>query len=201
MVSFPEILRRSGAHSLVWRRLLCSGIPQCRFHYIRNKVCPCILMIFQWLMTRAPSLIGSTQLFVVFSLGLIGGRIFDTGYWFVHMSSRHIGKTELIAIIARSAALPCSCCASSCFRCRIRSSSTSSVAGHEYLFSHILNHCLTQVFLGRVGPASGITYVPSYGVIPQYFRRQRALAMGIGSSVSLPLNNNLKTIYRTWVMK
>ena len=153
MVSFPEILRRSGAHSLVWRRLLCSGIPQCQVHYIRNKVCPCILMMFQWLMTRAPSLIGSTQLFVVFSLGLIGGRMFDTGYWFVHMSSRLIGKTELIAIIARSAALPCSCCASSCFRCRIRSSSTSSVAGREYLFSHILNHCLTQVFLRRVGLA------------------------------------------------
>ena len=159
--------------------------------------CARVLMMFQWLMTRAPSLIGSTQLFVVFSLGLVGGRMFDTGYWFVHKSSPPIGKTELIAIIATSwwlGALFCSCCASSCSRCRIRNNSTRSSPGHEYLFSYILNRCLTQVFLAQglgVGLASGITYVPSYGIIPHYFRRRRALAMGIVSSVSLSLHDNL----------
>ena len=76
----------------------------------------------------------------------------------------------------------------------MRNSSTRLNAGYGYLFSHILKRCLTQVFLAQglgVGLASGITYVPSYGVIPHYFRRRRALAMGIVSSVSLILSDNL----------
>lgn len=45
----------------------------------------------------------------------------------------------------------------------------------------------TQVFLAQgmgVGIACGVTYVPGFGLIPHYFQRRRALAMGIVSSVS-----------------
>jgi MFS family permease len=44
-----------------------------------------------------------------------------------------------------------------------------------------------KLFLAQglgIGIAAGITYIPAIGLIPHYFQRRRALALGIATTVS-----------------
>lgn len=98
------------------------------------------------------SWIGSVQLLLVLSSGLVTGRAFDSGYFYPLM----YGGSALFVF------------------CLFMLSITKP---EQYY----------QVFLCQglgLGLAIGITYVPCLGVLSHYFRRRRALILGIASSGS-----------------
>ncbi|KAF9552105.1 MFS general substrate transporter [Agrocybe pediades] len=98
------------------------------------------------------SWIGSVQLWLVLSVGLVSGRAFDAGYFY--------------ALIAGGAVLFVFCL----FMISI------SEAEHYY-----------QIFLAQgigLGIAIGISYIPAVGIIGHYFRKRRALAIGLATSGS-----------------
>ncbi|TFK32266.1 MFS general substrate transporter [Crucibulum laeve] len=91
--------------------------------------------------------IGGTQIFLVFSSGIVVGRLFDRGY-FHHLM---IGG------------------------CLIHAFSF-------FMLSLTKENQFYQVFLSHgvgIGLASGLTYVPSLGIVSHYFQKKRALAMGV----------------------
>ncbi|KAF8646651.1 hypothetical protein AX16_007149 [Volvariella volvacea WC 439] len=98
------------------------------------------------------SWIGSFQLMIVMSIGLITGRGFDIGY-FWHLM---IGGSVLFVFCLFMLSL--------------------SQPGQYY-----------QIFLAQgvgLGMAIGATYIPGLGIVSHYFKRRRALALGIAASGS-----------------
>ncbi|KAF5350618.1 hypothetical protein D9756_008639 [Leucocoprinus leucothites] len=91
--------------------------------------------------------IGGIQLFLIFTMGLLTGRLFDRGY-FHHMM---IAGTLLHAI----------------------SFFMLSLSQENQWYQVFLSHGIGS------GLASGIVYIPSLVIVSHYFKRHRALAMGI----------------------
>ncbi|KAF9011755.1 major facilitator superfamily domain-containing protein [Cyathus striatus] len=102
--------------------------------------------------------IGGVQIFFLFSIGAISGRLFDRGFF----------KSLLFTSVVLHAVA-----------CEYFDILFTLSASHQNKYY--------QVFLSHglcFGLSCGVVYVPSLGVLSHYFRRRRPVAMGIASAAA-----------------
>ncbi|KAF8810257.1 MFS general substrate transporter [Phlegmacium glaucopus] len=172
----PDLVPPSEGGLRAWSVVLGVWLTQfCTFGYTNAHGVYNDFYVRNYLATTSTSSqiswIGSVQLFLVLTVGLVTGRTFDAGY-FYHLM---IGGSILMVF------------------CLFMISITTPEHYYQaciFIFTafHRFHYLIfLKLFLAQglgIGIAVGVMYIPALGIISHYFERRRALATGIATTGS-----------------